>query len=328
MTHEFNLVTGASGFIGGALVKRLLGDGAAVRGLVRSAEKGAWVESLGAEVAIGDLRDSDAVRRAVQGCMVVFHVAAATGGPEALQHAVNVTAAGRLVELACEAGVHRLVHVSTIANYGYEPLDVVTEETPLRPGREFYAESKTAGERQVMARAAALGLPVTVIRPGMVYGPRSGFWTGVMFNLARRRFVLLPGDGTTYCPAIHIDDVVDLLVTVAEHPRAVGEVFNAAPDPPPTWRQFFGAYAAMAGHQNFLLVPIWLLRVGGALAELGTRLSGEPQPVRGMVAALMARRRVYSMDKAARLLDWRPQVSLADGMVSAEAWLRETGRLS
>lgn len=328
MTQGISLVTGANGFIGGALVKRLLRDGVRVRGLVRSAERGAWIESLGAELAVGDLRDADAVRQSMQGCAIVYHVAAATGGPEAVQHAVNVTAAGQLVDLAAEAGVQRLVHVSTIANYGYQPLDVVTEETPLQPGREFYAESKTAGEQLVLARADALGLPVTVIRPGMVYGPRSSFWTGAMFELARRRVVPLPGDGTTVCPAIHIDDVVDLLVTAAGHPNAAGEVFNATPDPHPTWREFFGSYAAMTGPYHFLSVPIGLLRVGGALVELGTQLSGEPQPVRGMVAALMARRRIYSMDKAARLLNWRPRVSLSEGMASSEVWLRETGRLT
>ncbi len=324
---ESVLVTGASGFIGGALVARLLDEGARVRGLVRSMEKGASVAAMGAEPVVGDLTDADSLRRVAQGCAVVFHVAAATGGPAAVQYAVNVTGTGRLVEEACRAGVRRLVHVSTVAVYGYHPADVITEEAPLRPGREHYGQSKALGEKVLWERAAALGLDVTVVRPGMVYGPRSGFWSGLMFDLARRRPALLPGDGSAYCPIIYIDDVVDLMLTVAGHPGAVGQAFNAVSDPPPTFREFFGAYAAMAGHQVFLSLPVWLLRSAAIAVEPLTRLRGEPQPVRDMVEALVARRRVYSMTKAARLLGWRTRISLAEGMARTEGWLRETGRL-
>lgn len=328
LAGERVLVTGASGFIGGALVARLVREGAHVRGLVRSQAKGARIAALGAEPVVGDLLDGDSLRRAAQGCQVIFHVGAVTSGPAAVQYAVNVAGVGRLLQAAQQAGASRLVHVSSIAVYGYATPDVIHEGVPLRPGAEHYGQSKALGERLLWERAAEPGPAVTVIRAGMVYGPRSGFWTGRLFDLMKRRPAPLPGNGEGFCPAIYIDDVIDLLVTVAAHPRAAGEAFNATPDPPPTWREFLGAYAAMAGHQTFVPVPFSLLHLAAALLEPLLRLGGDPQPVRGMVRAVLAGRKIYSMAKAARLLGWRARVPLAEGMAQAEAWLRETGRLT
>ena len=328
LTGSRVLVTGASGFIGGALVERLLAMDVQVRGLVRSAEKGARIARLGAEVVTGNLLDVDSLRRAAVGVEAIFHVAAAMGGPAAVQYAINVGGTDRLLTAAAEAGVRRVVHVSTIAVYGYDTPDVITEELPLRPGREHYGQSKALGEKRLWQRVRDLGLEATVVRPGMVYGPRSNFWTAGMFRLVRRRPAFLPGSGATYCPAIFIDDVVDLMITAADHPRAAGEAFNATPDPPPTWREFFGAYAAMAGHQSFVSIPVPLLRAAAAFIEPVLAWQGEPQPVRDMVAAMFGRERVYSMAKAAGLLDWRPRISLAEGMARAEVWLREIGLLT
>lgn len=321
------LVTGASGFLGGALANRLLAEGVRVRGLVRSEARGTAIAKRGAELCVGDLTDPEALRRAVAGCVVVFHVAAATGGPAAEQYRVNVTAVGQLVEAACAAGVRRIVHVSTIAVYGYDRPGILHEGLPPRPGLEHYAQSKALGEQVLFQRAGELGIEATVIRPGMIYGPGSRFWTGRFFAAMRRRPAPLPGDGTAYCPVIYVEDVVDLLLVAAEHPAAVGCVFNAVSDKPVTWRQFLGAYAAMAGHQWLIPVPVPLLLTGAAMLEPWLRLRGEPQPIRQMVTGLVARRRGYSMNRAADRLSWRPRVSLAEGMRRSEAWLRETGQL-
>ncbi len=321
------LVTGASGFVGSALAERLLADGVGVRALVRDTARGRALAARGAELVVGDLTDREALRRAVQGCAVVFSVGAALHGSAAWQYAVNVMGVRALAEAAQRASVARMVHVSSIAVYGYERSGIITEAMPPRPGSDHYARSKALGERAALAANGAPGLEVTIIRPGMIYGPRSGTWTGRAFQLVRRPPAPLPGRGNTYCPVVYISDVVDLLLTVAEHPAAPGEVFNAVSDESVTWREYLGAYAAMAGHQQFVPVPLAALRAGAALTEPLLRLLGEPQPLRSMVEALGARRTAYSMNKAARVLGWRPAASLAEGMAGAEAWLRETGQV-
>lgn len=331
LSGQTALVTGANGFIGGALAARLLKDGVTVRAMVRSPEKGAWLAGQGAHIVTGEMRDVDSLRRAVAGCNLVFDVAAAAGSNSRatgnLPYEVNVTGTLALARAAHEANAARLVHVSTIAVYGYRSGPVITEDAPLRPRGEAYGISKALGERRLWAYAQSVGLPVTGVRPGMVYGPRSGFWTGAMFALVKRPPGLLIGDGTGNVPAIFIDDVVDLLVTVAGHPRAVGEMFNATPDLPPTWRGFFGAYAAMAGHQRFIHVPLPVARTLGLAFSGLLRLRGAQTPLVDMLN-LFSGVRLYSMAKAARLLDWRPRVSLPEGMAQAEAWLRQTGRLA
>ncbi len=321
------LVTGASGFIGGALTRALLAQGTPVRALVRSAARGGEIAAHGAELVIGDLTDPAALERAAAGCATVFHVGAALGGPASVQYAINVSGTARLVEAAHTAGVRRLVHVSSIAAYGYNVPGQVTEDTPLRPALEFYGQSKAIGEQQVLRRAAELGLEAVAIRPGMVYGPRSGFWTVQLFRLVRRPPALIPASGDATCPLIYIDDVVSLLLAAAQHPNAAGEAFNAVSDEPVTWPELFGAYAAMAGHQVLLPIPLAVLRGAGAAAGPLLRLLGNPYPVREMLNGLLARRCTYSMDKAARLLGWRPRVRLAEGMAGCARWLRQEGWL-
>jgi nucleoside-diphosphate-sugar epimerase len=259
---------------------------------------------------------------------VVFNVGAALHGSAAVQYAVNVTGVGRLVQAAHQAGIRRLVHVSSIAVYGYSGPDYITEDIPLEPAAEYYAQSKALGEQKLLADADALGLEAVVIRPGMIYGPGSGFWTGKVFDLARRRPTLLPGDGDTRCPVIFIDDLVALLRLAADHPAAVGQVFNAVTDEHVTWRDYLSAYAALAGHRILLPVPLTLVSLVGLIVQPYLRLFREPQPIREMINALFARSRVYSMAKAARLLDWRPPTTLAAGVAASAEWLRESGRLA
>lgn len=322
------LVTGATGFVGGALAMRLLAEGVHVRALVRDAARARDIEARGASLVVGDLADPEALAKAVAGCSVVFSVGAALHGSAVEQYAVNVTGVAQLVDAAQAAGVQRIVHVSSIAVYGYDRAGIMSEAMPPRPGVDYYGQSKALGEEVLLKRGAEHGIEVTVVRPGMIYGPRSGFWSGKVFDFVRRRPAFLPGSGATYCPVVYIDDVVDLLIVAAQHAAASGEIFNAVTDEAVTWREYLAAYASLAGHQMLWPVPAPLLRMVGLGAEAYTRLFGEPQPARGMVESLMIRRRAYSMNKAARLLGWRPQVGLVEGVARTEPWLRETGRLA
>lgn len=321
------LVTGASGFTGGALTASLVKAGARVRGLVRSERKGERVAAAGAEQVIGDITDRASLRRAMPGCEIVFHVAAALDGPWARQYAANVNGTGNVAEIAYEAGVRRVVHVSSISTYGFDTPDELTEDTPLRPGIDFYGRTKALAEQRFWQVVQTSGMEGVIVRPGMIYGPGSNFWTRAAFRLVRSLPVPLFGSGVVPCPLISIGDVVDLLLIAAEHPNAVGEAFNAVMDPPPTWFEYLDAYAKMAGRTSYPVMPGWMLRGLAALAEPLTGLLGQPQPTRGQVSLLLEYHH-YSAAKAAALLDWRARVSLAEGMAQSAAWLREIGELA
>ena len=163
------LVTGANGFIGGALVLRLLAEGITVRAMCRNPINGQFL--TGAEVVQGDVVDADQLVRLAHGCDVIFHLAAVGAGSAAIQNRVNIAGAENVARAAIAVGVGRLIHVSTVAVYGMHLRGSVTENTPFNPSpRDFYQQSKTTGERAVWQIAAQADLPLVVVRPALVYG--------------------------------------------------------------------------------------------------------------------------------------------------------------
>ncbi|NDJ78346.1 MAG: NAD-dependent epimerase/dehydratase family protein, partial [Chloroflexi bacterium] len=175
------LVTGATGFVGGALTLQLARDGVRVRALARSPEKGAFLRQSDhahlIEIVLGDVTDADRMHEVAAGCAVVFHVAAALRGPYADQRRVNVDGTRHVVQAAADGGARRIVHISSVAVYGYGHRADVCEDTPPRPVHDPYVRSKREGERVVRDVGAERGLSYCILRPGAIYGPRSGFWT-------------------------------------------------------------------------------------------------------------------------------------------------------
>ncbi len=323
------LVTGGTGFLGHALVRRLAHDSNAreIRVLVRDLKRAERLQDLPCvNIVKGDLTQPDTLADAVQGTDIIFHSGAALGGDLALQMAVNEGGTRALVLAAAQAGVGRFVHVSTVSVYGYRNRQDVTEETPPDPGRDPYPISKLAAEKALKEVAAEYHLPYTIIRPGMIYGPYSGMWTGQMFKVARRRPTVFIGDGSGSAYPIHVDDLIDLLLIAAVHPNAPGETFNCTPDPSPTWREYLGAFSRLAGHQRWLGVPPKLL---WPFVQLIGRFAPASSPMVDLPALLPFSQGyiTYKTDKARRLLGWTPKITLEQGIAATADWLRERGLL-
>ncbi|MCS6871511.1 MAG: NAD-dependent epimerase/dehydratase family protein [Anaerolineae bacterium] len=322
MTFRRALVTGANGFIGAALTAELLRRGIAVRAMCRTPRKGAALAEQGAEVVSGDVQDRARLTELARGCDVFFHVAAAMNGTAAYTYNVNVLGAQNAVLAASEAGCARFVHVSTIAVYGFQVRGTVREDQPLQPSRDdYYALSKALGERLVQREAARTGIPLTIIRPAYVYGEGSQLWSRRLYELAQQMPIWLVDGGRGNAHPIYIGDLCDLLICAAEHPKAAGEIFNAAPDPAPTWAEFLGHYARMAGKSGSLTVPTSLLKAVAPLVTAFTRLRGVPFDLAGYLD-MLAHNATYSMAKARELLDWQARTSLEEGMRRTEPWLR------
>jgi nucleoside-diphosphate-sugar epimerase len=327
LTEKTVLVTGATGFLGGAVVRRLAAEGAHVRALAHRPNRDKYIRDLqNVEIITGDITDAERMKAVVQGCDTVFHVAAATGGTLAYQRRLNVDGTRNVMQAAADAKVQRVVHVSTVAVYGYGYRSDITEDTPQKPGRVPYNITKSEGEAVVREIGAASGIPYSIIRPGMIYGPRSGMWTGTLFRLARRKPTIFVGDGSGHPHPIYVDDVVDLMLPLATHPAAENETFNCAPDPAPTWREFLGGYSRLAGHQQWLGVPTLPAKILAPVIELVLTLRGEPQDVPALIPYAQSCA-TYRMDKARTLLGWQPKVSLEEGIHRCEPWLREKGLL-
>jgi len=276
------LVTGATGFLGGALTKRLAGDGVQVRALARNPEGNRFLRDIdGIEIIQGDVTDANRMRDVIQGCEIVFHPAGVDSGSLKTQREVNVEGTRNVMLAAAQAGVRRVVHVSSAGAYGFRPRGDISEDMPLEPARAAYGVSKKEAEDVVRKLAQDHKLEYSLIRPGFIYGPRSTVWTAGVFKIARRNPTIFLGDGSGSVLAIHVDDVVDLMTVLAVHPAAAGQVFNCTPDPAPTWREFLGAYAALAGHNRWFGIPPALPKTVAPLvavfAPSETRFKDMPQ---------------------------------------------------
>jgi nucleoside-diphosphate-sugar epimerase len=257
------LVTGASGFIGKRLIEYLaLHYQANVRAMVRSYGPAVHLARLPVEIVAGDLMDPASLQQAINGCDLVFHCAAGITGTDESRRSVTVDGTRHLLEVARQARVNRFVHVSTIAAHGPNPGPILDESLPLVHSDDIYADAKADAEQWVFRYAKETDLPVTVLRPTVVYGPRSGAWTvGPTTSMKQGTFTLIDsGRGSAH--HVYVDDMVQALLLAATRPEAVGEAFIISSGASAPWREFFGYYASLLGIElpNLSLEEIALQR--------------------------------------------------------------------
>jgi len=322
------LVTGATGFIGGRLAERLAAEERCrVTGVGRDLHKAAFLSEHGVELKSADLQCENSIKPLLAGQDVVFHVAAWMGGSAANErersaHAMNVEGTKMLLRAAAEAGVSRFVYVSSISAYGHFPPGIIDETHPLDTGqRDLYGRTKALAELKVAELGKQLSLDTSIVRPAMVYGPRSQQWTvGIVRRLKRGRFIVF-GDGGGHAHPVFIDNLIDGMLLAAVRPEAVGEAFNLC-DPTVSWRAYLSHYAQLCGRPP-KYVPV---RAGKILAKVKRRV---PVPVQcdESYLRLLNNKSFYPFTKALTRLGYKPRVSLEEGIQRSAQWMRQTGVL-
>jgi nucleoside-diphosphate-sugar epimerase len=322
------LVTGATGFLGGHVVARLLEAGAGVRAYVRSGS------------AAGN---TAAMWQAVAGCDYVFHAAGyltanapfATDDPQAggdpvewtRYRAVNVDFTAALLDAALAAGVGRFLHVSSSSVYALTA-PVPTPETAALAPVSAYGRSKLLAEEAVRA-AQASGLSTTIARPPVAYGPGDRTFTPLALRLARLPLLPLVNGGRVLMDLVYARDVADLLWCAASHPAADGGVYNAGPGQPTSLADLVDAFRRLTG-SGPRIIPVspgvagrtaWLSRLlaGPLLPEARAALS--PQGL-----ALLSRDLHLSMARAAAELGFEPRYNLTRGLRETLATLEKAKR--
>ena len=304
MTRVF--VTGGSGFVGGALVERLVERGDEVLALARSADAERALTARGARVVRGDVLDEDAMAAGMTGCPLVFHVAGINtmcpSDPAALLH-VNVRGTEAAVRAAARAGAERIVLTSSAAALGEAAGTVGREDSPHRDGYlSMYERSKHEGEVAAFAAARRAGIELVSINPSSVQGPgRTGGTGRIMIaylNGRLRAFV------DTFISIVDIADCVEGHLLGAERGRA-GEryVLNGATI---SSHEALEIVSGLSGvRHDVRMIPPLVARAAGALGEAAFRLRGRTPPVcREMVRTLLHGHR-YDGSRAARELGLR-----------------------
>jgi nucleoside-diphosphate-sugar epimerase len=323
-------LTGASGYTGARLLKALTARGDQVAALVRSESTTAALLSSGARLVEGDLGDPLALGRLVEGMDAVLHVAAVyrtAGHPDAYYREVNVAGTERLLEEAARARLGRFVHTSTVGVHGHVANPPADETSPLAPG-DVYQRTKAEAEALVLEFGRRRGLPVTVVRPGAIYGPGETRLLKLFRAIARGRYAIV-GSGRPFYHPVYIDDLVEGFLLALDHPAAAGQAFIVAGPRYVSQRELATLVAKATGGRILpFRVPAWPLQVAGALCEAACVPFGIDPPLHRRRVEFWVKSRAFSIDKARRLLGYAPKVDLEDGLARTVASYREAGWLS
>jgi nucleoside-diphosphate-sugar epimerase len=317
-------ITGGSGFIGHCLIRRLLREpNINVAGFVHSEMKAKTLKDWNIELTVGDIQNEAQLTNFIQGKDVVIHTAAKLGhGPWQEFMDVNVHSTGKLAEVCVAAGVKRLVYISSIEVYGNFSGRELDESVETVLCGHPYADSKILAERILWEKLKNTPTEGVVVRPGMVFGPESEFWTARLLNLARQgKFLIVDGGKGSIFP-IYIDDLVEGIILATTHPAAVNGTFNFVNQEPKCWSDWAIYYRKISGNDHAIIdLPAWVLKLYSRFSEL---LTGNGHNRR---LEILTRKARISNQHTKDLLGWTPTIGYNEGMRRGEQWLREAGYL-
>ncbi len=306
-------VTGGTGFIGGEVVRQLRERGDEVACLVRSPEKGAALAERGCELVPGDLGDVEAIRRGMDGCDAVVHAAALyeVGIPASKRPAMyeaNVRGTENVLRAGLDAGVPKLVYVSTVGVFGNTHRRVV-DESYEHPGKDFtsyYEETKLEAHRIAKRMIADQGLPCVIVQPGGVYGPGDTSAIADLLNqFLSGRMPLLPFPELGICLS-HVEDIGGGIVMALDRGKP-GETYVLS-GPVTTVRDAIEVVAGITGRKapkHSLPVPV--MKALTPIGPLVGKLMGQPPNLRELISSANGVTFWASHEKASRELGYAPR---------------------
>lgn len=327
-------VTGANGFLGSHLVDRLLEGGVEVHILVRKTSNLKWLLGKKVHYHYGDVGQKTPFgNRFLDGLQhtdLVFHVAGVVRAKDPkTYYEVNAQGTARLLEACLEAcpKVKRVVVVTSLAAHGPNLDDSpATEDDECHPITDY---GKSKRDAELITLRFSGRLPVTIIRPPAIYGPRDN-QVFHFFQMVKRGFALLPGWGGRLVNLAYVQDVVNGLLLASENPHAVGEIFFVGENRNYDWEEVADSMgrALLKSHLIKIRVPKALVMGVGAVAELITAVTGRVLPF-NLAYARNFTQANWAMDisKAKRLLGYDSQFPLSRGVEETAGWYQKEGWL-
>jgi nucleoside-diphosphate-sugar epimerase len=321
------LVTGASGFLGGHLAHALVKRGVTPRVFVRPGSRRDALPLAQVDLHEGDLRDAETLKKAVAGVDTVYHCAATMKGSKEEFFQSNVQGVQQFLEAARLSGVRRFVHVSSVAVYGPGQKTIIREEEgydPFPQQRGYYTWTKIESDRLALQFAKDHQFPVSVLRPGIIYGPGAKpFFARLHYNLKGKAQVVI-GHPKALLPLVFVESVVEALILAGEKPLSGFPVYNIVDGAILQGDLLQRQAEAMGRGFRTVYLPPRLVGAGASVLEQVYRLLRKGAPA---LSRYRVRRACQSLahdtTKARKELGWRPVTSLPEGLQHTWQWWRQ-----
>jgi len=308
------LVTGSSGFIGSALIRRLSSEGYEVRGLYHNYEP---MENFDNVVYFkGDVTDIDSLKPVIEGVDIVFHCAAIVRdyGKKKKFYEINVDGTKNLVNLSKKYNIKRFIFLSHL---DYENVDKIG----------YYSDSKKLAERYLIDQNINHKFPCVIIQPGNVYGPGRAVWVLSPLKAIKNNKIALINHGNGIFLHTYIDNLIDALIKSIKSKKAVGQIIPITDgDNDTKFRDYLDLLSKMAG--KTVIKRNFSLNTGLFIAKIMlflNKLFGITPMFTPTVVYLMANRKKVFLDKAQNILGYYPVIDFIDGMRRVEDWLKKEG---
>lgn len=319
------LITGATGLVGSHAAEALVQQGYAVVAFVRQQSDLSWLRQLEVELAFGELNDQAAIHRAMQGVDYVVHCAAKVGdwGPLDEYRRVNVGGLRNLLDARPQT-LKRFVHLSSLGVYAARDHFGTDESEPL-PARHVdgYTQSKVEAEKLALSYHRERGVPVVVLRPGFIYGPRDRTVLPRLLQMLADRQVMYLGSGEQAMNTIFVGNLVDAILLALTNDGAVGQTYNLTDGERVSKRRFMESVADLAGLERpTRSVPLPVAKLGAWILERAYRALGTNEPPRITQARIkfLGLNLDFSIAKAKQELGYQPRTKFEDGMEEAITW--------
>lgn len=320
------VVTGAAGFIGSHLVGYLVAHQEQTKAVIRPGsrsplERGPFLEIVEADLARG------LPREVLLGATMVYHCAAQVrpAGNWAMYHRNTVVATKNLLQALASAGHPRLVYLSSAAVHGEHVDHVDADEAApyAAPPPDPYVAAKIEAEKAVLQASRAGDVPVTILRPGWIFGPGDEGLRRIAMQL-RRGFFPLPGQGSPLLHLGYVENLVEAAALAGSSDEGCGEVFLLHDDAGLSAEAFLRGIATAMGHRIDLFhLPGGPFEVLAGVVEACARSVGIAPPVTRYQVAILRRRQGFVIEKAKRLLGFRPRVSMEEAFRRTARWALE-----
>ncbi len=324
------LVTGATGFIGGAVARRLRAEGCAVRALVRRNSDTAALTAAGIELRQGDITHAGSVRAAAEGADAIIHCAALASdwGPWETFARINTDGARNVFDAALRAGAKRVVHFSTADVFGiYTDGRLIDDSFPLKKSGFPYTDTKVDAEEIAFSYARERGLPVSVLRPAWVYGPGDRTFLPEIDHAMRTRQMVFFGSPRNTMSLAYVDNLADAVMLALTSEEAVGQGYLVCDGAEISWKALTERLADALGlPMPKLTIPFPVAQAVAAASETLARLTKSPKrPIMTRYALEFTGRNLrYSNGKISGKLGFEPKVLPAEGMNKTIDWLKSS----